>query len=167
MPGTIRIWGSIAAILIASFLPFQQQPDRLGQARSRFEKESDPVHRAKLMIPLGTAEFNQIEQQVRDTNIAAALDGLREYEDQAASCEKALDARGVDAEKHPSGFKELEISVRESLRRLDNVLVSMSGDEQKPFLEIRRTLDQLNHHLIKELFPLQPGITPDSSKPKN
>jgi hypothetical protein len=170
LPGTFRIcgctWGSLAAILIASVLPFQQQADRLGLARSRFEKETDPVHKAKLMVPLGTAEFDQIEKQVADTDLTAALDEVHEYQNQVTLCEKALDARGVDPEKHPGGYKELEISVRESLRRLNNVLVHLAGDDQKPFLEVRKSLDEINRHLIKQLFPLQPGVTPDSAKPK-
>ncbi len=170
MPGTLRIcgctWGSFAAILIASVLPFQQPIDRVGMARSRFEKETDPVHKAKLIVPLGTAEFDQIEKQVGDRDLATALDDLHAYQDQVTLCEKALDARGVDAERHSGGFKELEISVRESLRRLDNVLVHLSGDDQRPFLEVRRSLDEINRHLIKELFPLQPGVTPNSAKPK-
>jgi hypothetical protein len=170
LPGTFRIcgcmWGSLAAILIASVLPFQQQPDRLGIARSRFEKETDPVHKAKLMVPLGTAEFDQIEKQVADSDLTAALDELHEYQNQVTLCEKALDARRVDPEKHSAGFKELEISVRESLRRLNNVLVHLAGDDQKPFLEVRRSLDEINRHLIKQLFPLQPGVTPDSAKPR-
>jgi DsrE/DsrF-like family len=170
LPGTFRIrggtWGSFAAILLASVLPFQQQTDRLGLARSRFEKETDPVHKAKLIVPLGTAEFDQIEKQVADSDLIPALDELHAYQSQVTLCEKALDARGVDPEKHSAGFKELEISVRESLRRLDNVLVRLSGDDQKPFLEVRKSLDEINRHLIRQLFPLQPGVTPDSAKPR-
>jgi hypothetical protein len=170
LPGTLRIcgrtWGSFAAILMASVLPFQQQIDRVGMARSRFVKETDPVHKAKLILPLGTAEFDQIEKQVGDRDLTTALDNLHAYQDQVTLCEKALDARGVDPEKHSAGFKELEISVRESLRRLDNVLVHLSGDDQKPFLEVRKSLDEINRHLIKQLFPYQPGVTPNSAKPK-
>lgn len=136
------------------------QPDRLAQLRARFDKESDPVRRAKLMVPLGTAEFDRVEKEMADNNLDAALEGVREYEGQASSCVKALDARGVDAEKHPNGYKELEISVRESLRRLDNLMVGLAGDEQKPFRDVRSSLDELNRHLISELFPKTPGGKP-------
>jgi len=166
LPATFRIRGVFAAILAVSLFPFSQQ-DRLQQVRSRFERETDPVRRAKLMVPLEKVEFDQIEKQVSGSELSAALDNLREYENDATGCGKSLDALGVNAEKHSAGFKELEISVRESLRRLNNVLVSLSADEQKPFLEIRDDLDQLNRHLIKELFPSQPGNSPGAAKPKN
>lgn len=133
------------------------QQDRLTQLHARFDKESDPVRRAKLMVSLGTAEFDRIQKEVADNNLDAALGGLRQYQEQASSCVKALDARGVDAERHPNGYKELEISVRESLRRLDNLMVGLAGDDQKPFQDVRNTLDELNRHLIAELFPQTPG----------
>ncbi len=141
--------------------------DRVAEYRARFEKESDPVHKAKLMIHLGAAEFDQIEKQLSSGDSAGALNGLREYEGQASSCEKALDARGVDPEKHPAGYKELQISVRESLRRLDNMMVNLTGDEQPPFREIRKTLDNLNRDLIKELFPKKAGTPAGSGKSDN
>jgi hypothetical protein len=129
------------------------EQDRVAQLRARFDKEPDPVHKAKLMVPLGTAEFDRVEKEIGDNELSAALGGLREYQGQASACGKALDARGVNPEKHPAGYKELQISVRESLRRLDTMLVSLSGDDQKPFQEIRKTLEELNRDLIKELFP--------------
>lgn len=162
-----RVLGTVAVILIAAALSLaQQQPDRLALARSRFDHETDAVHKAKLIVPLGTAEFDQIEKEVIDSDITNALSGVQAYRDQVAICEKALDAKGVDPEKHPAGFKELQISVRESLRRLDNVLVRLSGDDQKPFLAARRSLEEVDHHLIKQLFPLQPGVK-ESPKPSS
>lgn len=168
MPGTFRIlrrgWIFCAAILIASAGAFAQQPDRLALARSRFDHETDPVHKAKLIVPLGNAEFDQIEKQINDNDATDALSGVQAYQQQAIACEKALDAKNVDAEKHPSGFKELQISVRESLRRLDNVLVRLAGDDQKPFLDSRKSLEDLDRRLIKQLFPSQPGVR-DAPKP--
>jgi hypothetical protein len=140
------------------------QQDRVAQYRARFDRESDPVHKAKLMVHLGAAEFDQIEKQLSSGDSAGALNGLREYEGQASSCEKALDARGIDPEKHPAGYKELQISVRESLRRLDNMMVNLTGDEQPPFREIRKSLDDLNRDLIKELFPKKSGAPAGSGK---
>jgi hypothetical protein len=142
--------------------PFQQ--DQLARDHARFDKEPDPVHKAKLMVHLGTEEFNQIEKHLAADDSTAALNGLREYQTQADSCEKALDARGVDPEKHPAGYKELQISVREAIRRLDNMMVNLTGDEQPPFREVRKNLDDLDRDLIKELFPKKPGTPPGSGK---
>lgn len=168
MSGPFRIYRlvclSLASVLPMSVFALAQQPDRVAIARSRFDHETDPVHKAKLIVPLGNAEFDQIEKQINDNDATDALSGAQAYQEQVIVCEKALDAKNVDAEKHPAGFKELQISVRESLRRLDNVLIRLSGDDQKPFLDVRKSLDDVNRRLIKQLFPSQPGVK-DSPKP--
>jgi hypothetical protein len=139
--------------------PFVEQ-DRLAQLRSRYDRESDPVRKAKRLVPLGDAEFDDIQKQMADGNMSRALGELREYQTQVDAVEKGLDAKGRNAEKHPNGYKELQFSVRESLRRLNNVMVNLTSDQQPPFLEIRKSLEDLNHRLITELFPSQPGSLP-------
>jgi hypothetical protein len=139
------------AILALASGAFAQ--DRIAEMRSRFAQETDPVRRAKILPDLGTAEFDQIQKETSQDDFSDAVVVLDSYRDQAQGCLKALDSRGVDAEKHPSGFKQLQISVQESLRRLDTLLPEMTGDDQKPFLAVRKELDDMNRHLIDELFP--------------
>lgn len=136
--------------------------DRTAELRSRFEHEANPVQKAKLMPDLGEAEFQQVRKDVDDQHLPDALNLLRDYDSQVNACVKALASTNVDPDKHPAGFKQLQISVRESLRQIDALVPSMSVDEQAPFLEIRKDLDEINRHLIEELFP---GRTPPPSKP--
>ena len=140
---------------------------RLAELRSRFAHEPNPVARAKLMPQLGDAEFAEIDNDVIQEKLPEALAVLQSYRDEVESCDKALDAAGLDAEKHPGGFKQLEFSLRDSLRRLDAVIVNMTIDEQAPFLEVRQELGELNRHLIEHLFPHPPPAKPppDAAKP--
>jgi hypothetical protein len=144
----------LAATVSATQLGAQ---DRAADLRSRFEHETNAVQKAKLMPDLGQVEFQQIRKEVEAYHFAAALDLLRAYQVQVSSCVKALASTNVDPEKHPSGYKQLQISVAESLRRIDALLPPMTADEQAPFLEIRRNLDEVNRRLIEQLFP---GQTP-------
>lgn len=127
--------------------------DDLAKLRAKFAQATKPVDKGKLMVRLGRAEFDQIEKQVSDNNLSAAAGSLREYQEQADSVGKALDGLGVDAEKHSAGFLQLQISVREALGRLNNIVVGLTADEQKPFVDAREDLDALNRHLLGELFP--------------
>jgi hypothetical protein len=135
--------------------------------RARLARETDPVRRAKVMLPLGEAEFQDIQHQIADGNLSDALDILKQYRDEASASLKDLDARNVDAERHSGGFKELEISLRQSLRRLNEMIVSITADDQKPFVEVRAELEKLNRHLMRELFPRQPHAAEETSKPKS
>jgi hypothetical protein len=125
----------------------------LAKDLAKFERETDPVRKAKVLVDLGRAEFDQIESEVANNNFAGAAEELRKYQEQVDSTSKALDATGRNAAKHAAGFLQLQISVREGLRRLNNILVGLTSDRQKPFLEVRANLDTLNRHLLAELFP--------------
>ncbi len=164
MLGTLRIG---KAVLAGALLLFPLAQTRTDEYLSKFAHESNPVRRAKLMPKLGDSEFGDIEKDVTGGNLDAAVLTLRQYRDQAEACMKDLDAHDADAERHPSGFKELQISLRESLRRLDNVLPNLTGDEQKPFLDLRKDIDQMNRHVIQELFPRHPDTGGGPVKPKS
>ncbi len=125
--------------------------------RSRFDAESDPVRKAKLMPKLGEAEFHDIRKDVDEGRLPDAVALLKQYRDEAQLCANGLDAAKIDGEKHSSGFKELQISLRESLRRLNEITRGLSADEQAPFLELREDLDEINRRMIQKLFPHEPA----------
>ena len=150
----------MAAMLSAP--PFAQNPT--ADLRSRFEHETNPVRKAKLMPALADAEFAEIRKDVEAEEFDAALALLRTYRDETESCIKALDSSKINAEKNPSGFKQLQISLQLSLRRVDMLLPAMTSDVQAPFLGVRKDLDEMNRHLIDELFPRPSEAPPKSDK---
>ncbi len=137
---------------------------KVAELRGRLAAEPGPVNKAKLMPQLGDAEFSLIDKDITQGKFSEALDVLQHYRDEIDSCDKALTAMGVDAEKHPAGFKQLQFSLRDSLRRLDVVIVSMTSDEQAPFLAIRANLSEVNVRLIQHLFPHDPSAKPAIQK---
>ncbi len=167
LPGFSIAMRLSSAVLAGAFLlsagAFARQ-DRTSELQTRYDDAADPVHKARDLQPLGHARFKQIEELAAAGNFNDALAELRQYRDEVQETLKALDAKSVNAEKHPNGFKQLEFSIREALRRLDGILVTLAGDEQQPFRRIRDQLVQMDAHLLHELFPLQPpfsGATPN------
>ena len=129
------------------------------------------------MGPLADAEFRDMHEKIDAGDLAAAAAIAGQVRDEAQASKKALDAKHRDAEAHPEGYKKLEISVRESVRRLDDIMVSLAKDEQKPLAEVRTELETLNGELIHQLFPKRPEAAPsgapaaapapDADKPKS
>jgi hypothetical protein len=137
---------------------------KIADLRARLVREPNPIAKAKLMPQLGDAEFAEIDMDVTQGKLPEALDVLQQYRDEVDLCDKALSASGADAEKHPGGFKQLQFSLRDSLRRLDLVIVNMTSDEQAPFLAIRADLGEVNLRLIQHLFPHDAPAKPEMSK---
>lgn len=156
MVDKLRLWAPIT-LLLASFPVAVLGQSRLPELRARFAQETDAVHRAQIMPKMGEATFDEIDKDVDAGKLPDALELLKEYRDEIHACEKGLDERKIDAEKHPRGYKQLEISLRESLRKLNGLMVGFTADEQAPFVEVRQELEEMNRHLIRELFPKGPS----------
>ncbi|MGH9496425.1 MAG: hypothetical protein ACRD3B_15600 [Candidatus Sulfotelmatobacter sp.] len=116
------------------------------------------------MPKLGEAEFRQIQKEVASEQFADALALLRQYRGEVQSCVEGLDATGTNAVKHSAGFRQLQISLRESLRRLDNMIPLISPEAQSGFTGVRQGLSEMNRHLIEELFP-RPKQPPTKTPP--
>lgn len=141
---------ALAVLIVAGAAVCQTRTDEL---RTRFNQETNAVRKAKLMKDLGDAEFKDIDRDVDTGKLSDAATAFERYRDEVRSCQQALDATGSNAEKHSSGFKQLEISVRESLRRLDLIIPTLTRDQQSRLLAVRGDLSQINQHLLQELFP--------------
>ncbi len=122
------------------------------------------MRKAKKMPQLGEAEFQQIQKDIASEEFSNALALLRQYRGEVQSCLQGLDATGVNAEKHSSGFRQLQISLRESLRHLDTMIPLISPEAQSGFTGARQALSEMNRHLIEELFP-RPKQPPTKAPP--
>ncbi len=160
-----RRWlaGAALLFLLASSLPAQV---RIEDLRAQFNGESDPVRKAKALPPLGDALFELMGKQADADNDAAALRALEEYRNDVGNTVAGLKATHVDAEKKPAGFKQLQIHVRKSIRRLSERILVLPFDLRSPFETIRRELEQDDKELIDMLFPRQPGRHADRKPPK-
>lgn len=165
-PAWISLHGC-ASLGLALLLAAPPAHDQLEILRARYEKETDPVRRGKLMPKLGAAEFDEIRRAIKASDFAHALEIFGQYRDQVEEVHKALDARGLDPEKKSGGYKELQISLREALRQSNEIFLEIPPNWHQGFNDVRLELDSLNKKLILQLFPRQPGRRAKSEQPKN
>jgi len=167
-----RFW--VVVFLAALAAGSMMAQGRTAELRSRFEKETDPVRKAGQVALLADSEFRDMHEKIDAGDLAAAAEIAGRVRDEAQASKEALDAKHRDPEAHPEGYKKLEISVRESVRRLDDIMVSLAKDEQEPFAAARGELETLDREMIHQLFPKRPDAapaaapaTPDADKPKS
>jgi hypothetical protein len=120
---------------------------------AQYQLEHDPVARAKILAKLGRLEVDQARSDLKADKEEQALADLEHYRDQVESSVQALSATGVNAEQHPSGFKELQISLRETLRHIDELIVQLPLDKRPWFQAVRSDLTKSQNSLIEALFP--------------
>lgn len=153
----IRI-GLIAAVALCAPLAAQ---DRLAEDLAKYQHETDPVHKSRALVKLGDDQIDLAKKQLKEDEVAS-LHTLEQYRDEVHDMVKALNGMGVDAERKPAGFKELQISLRETIRRIDDLILTLSVDKRPFFRTVRNDLFTDQNVLIDELFPRKP----ERSSPK-
>jgi hypothetical protein len=88
-----------------------------------------------------------------DGNDDKAMAVLGKFRDEVVETTRALVDTGTDAARHSGGFRELQISLRMFLRRLDDLMLSVQQDERSGFRDIKSDLEMAQNSLIDALFP--------------
>lgn len=157
----IRI-GLIAAAALCVSLAAQ---DRLAEDLAKYQHETDPVHKSRALVKLGDDQIDLAKKQLKEEDEVASLHTLEQYRDEVHDMVTALNAMGVDAERKPAGFKELQISLRETIRHIDDLILTLAVDKRPFFRAVRNDLFTDQNVLIDELFPRKPERNSPKSDP--
>jgi hypothetical protein len=155
-----------AAVVVAlSLLMTLAAQDRLAVELTRYQQETDPVRKARALAKLGGDQIALARMQLKDGEDVAALHTLEQYRDEVQQTAAGLKATGVDAEKKPAGFKELQISLREIIGRIDELILTLPMDKRPFFHEVRSDLAKTQNDLFDALFPRRPDQNSRKTNP--
>jgi hypothetical protein len=153
-------WGASLLVIVAAMVPARNTragTEDVNALQARFDRETNSVHKAKLLEKLGDAQLEQTRRASQASDYKTIGLVMEKYRDNARAAVDALKKDHPDAERHTNGFKQLQIHVHKSLREVDEVLV-VAPDEFRPPLEIvRRDLASIDDELLDLLFPRHPA----------
>jgi hypothetical protein len=152
----------IAAVALCAPLAAQ---DRMAEDLAKFQHEADPVRKSRALAKLGDEQVDLAKKQLKADDDVGSLHTLEQYRDEVHDMVAALHGLGVDAERKPAGFKELQISLRETIRRIDDLILTLSVDKRPFFRAVRNDLFSDQNELIDELFPRKPDHNAPKSDP--
>lgn len=159
--GKIRL-AAIAAFLFCGALAAQ---NRLEDDLARYQHETDPVRKARILAKFGDSQVELARKQLKEGHDEASLHTLEQYRDEVHETVAALNGMGVDPERKPGGFKELQISLRETVRHVDDLIFSLEVDKRPFFRAVRNDLFTDQNALVDELFPRRPDHGAPKSEP--
>jgi hypothetical protein len=160
-PAKIRM-AVIAGLALCAPLVAQ---DRFAENLAKYQNETDPVRKSRALVKLGDEQVDQAKKQLKGDDEVASLHTLELYRDEVRDTVAALKGTGVDAERKPAGFKELQISLRETIRRIDDLILTLNVDKRPFFREVRNDLFLYQNELIDDLFPRRPDRNAPKSNP--
>jgi hypothetical protein len=130
--------------------------ENLNELQARFDSETNAVHKAKMIQKLGDAEFDAAGRAEQSGDFATVDLLMEKYRDNVRAAAQALEKENPDAERHPNGYKQLEMHVQKGLRELDDFLLAAPDPLKPPLLLVRRDLVSADDQLLRSLFPEQP-----------
>ena len=160
----IRVLLAASAMLVLTGAAAAQ--DALTKMRAQYAAETKPVDKAKILAKLGPREMNEIRRLLTAGEDEKALAVLQQYRDWVHSTTQELIASGIDASRRSGGFKELQISLRMFIRRLDDVVFTLQQDVRASFRAVRADLESDESALIDALFPVRTPRRPASTSSK-
>jgi len=163
----MKVAAKIRIALIATLAlcaPLAAQ-DRLAEDLAKYQHETDPVRKSRALAKLGDEQVDLAKRQLRADDEVASLHTLEQYRDEVHDMVSVLRGTGVDAERKPGGFKELQISLRETIRRIDDLILTLNVDKRPFFRAVRNDLFMDQNELIDELFPRKPDRNSPKSAP--
>lgn len=139
-------------MLAALPVPAQSTAD----LQQQFDRETDSVRKAKLLVKLGDAQFDETRRagQAGDNNTVDSI--LEKYRDNVRAAFEALKKQHADAEKHSNGYRQLEMHVRKGIREVEESIAAASDPYKPPLQIVRADLIATDEELIKALFPHRP-----------
>jgi len=149
-------WGASLLMMLGAMVPAgntHSATEDVNALQARFDRETNSVHKAKLLERLGDAqlELTRRASQANDYKTIGLV--MEKYRDNVRAAVDALKKDHRDAEHHTGGYKQLQIHVHKALRDVDETLV-VAPDEYRPPLEIvRRDLAAIDDELLELLFP--------------
>lgn len=158
----------IAALAGAAFATAPPEKEKLADLQVRFDKESNPVHKAKLLTRLGAAQFEETRrlEKTGDFNGVGLL--WEKFRDNARVTLDGLKKKVHDAEKHVGGYRELEIALREGIREIDQTMLLAPSEYRPPLQIVRDDLSNMDDEVLRLLFPRRtmdaPATPPASEK---
>lgn len=149
------------AVIAALFFPVLiAAQNRLEDDLAKYQHEADPVRKARILAKMGDTQVEFARKELKEGHDEASLHTLEQYRDEVHETVAALNGMGVDPERKPAGFKELQISLRETVRRVDDLIFSLDVDKRPFFRAVRNDLFADHNALIDELFPRKPKSEP-------
>jgi hypothetical protein len=127
--------------------------DKLSELQARFDTEPSGVHKARMIQKLGDAQFEEASRAEKSGDYSTVDLLMEKYRDNVRAASEALEKESPDGERHPNGYKQLEMHVQKGLRQIDELLLIAPPEFKPPLQLVRKDLVTFDDELLRFLFP--------------
>jgi hypothetical protein len=130
----------------------------------RIQQEHNPVKRAKFEIRLARVKLLHASGACQKDDHDACTKLLDSYMELIRNSWKDLQSAGENSVKHPSGFRELDIALREDMRTFDDTKREMPLEDRGILDPLIGEVNKIHDAVFAALFPT-PAPRPQNKTP--
>jgi hypothetical protein len=160
---------AISALLCHSFLTgcavrtettLMGEPSKLtlGRARDLLEQSTKPVERTKAYVQLSDILIRYVHSNIPRNDAEATRQWLEQYQEAILSARQTMLDSGRDAQRHPEGYRDLEIILRRHIRWLSDWRIGLVDQQRTPLDDTMKTATAVRGEMLQLLFAV---FTPD------
>ncbi|HET6932957.1 MAG TPA: hypothetical protein VFI45_21715 [Candidatus Acidoferrum sp.] len=127
--------------------------DKLKELQEHFDRNTHAGAKIKDLQKLGAAEFDAATQASKTGDFIAVGLIFEKYRDNVRQAFELLRKQEPDADRHPGGYRQLELEVRQGIREVEDTLLVAPEDVRPPLEIVRKDLIDVDDALIRHLFP--------------
>jgi hypothetical protein len=152
-------WLGVCAILlmagtVAAF-------DKLGDLQGHFDKDTHAASKVKELDKLTDAQFEAARKASAAGDFITVGLILEKYRDNVRACLDLLKKQEPDADRHPGGYRQLELETRRGIREIEDTLIIAPPAMRPPLELVRKDILEMDDEMIRLLFPRR---TPEPEK---
>jgi hypothetical protein len=127
--------------------------DKLKELQEHFDRANHAGAKIKDLQKLGALEFDAATQASKAGDYIAVGLIFEKYRDNVRQAFELLRKQEPDADRHPGGYRQLELEVRQGIREVEDTLLVAAEDVRPPLELVRKDLIDTDDALIRLLFP--------------
>jgi len=138
------------------------------QLLEHIQSEPNPVKKAKYEIRFANLKLEQARDayEQRDVQLGSKL--LEVFVEHMKTSWRILQESGRQAAKQPQGFKELDISLRQDVRLLEDLRHRVAYFDRGPVDKAAQEMERVRSEVLRALFPAaKPRDTNPPAAPQN
>lgn len=143
----------IFVVILAGGASPPRRRDSEADLLARLQREQNPVKKAKIEIRLARLKLLRGLDACQKDDHEQCQQGLSTYFDLISSSWQRLKSSGRQAVRQPQGFKELDIALREDLRRLEDLKRGVPFADRGEVEKTSEEIEKIRNEVLKALFP--------------
>lgn len=127
--------------------------DKVKELQEHFDKETHAGGKVKALDKLSEAQFEAADKAVQANDYVTVGLAYEKYRDNVRATLALLKKQEPDADRHPGGYRQLELQVRKGIREVGETLLVAPLEMQPPLSIVHKDLLDMDDELIRLLFP--------------